>query len=353
MKLLPKGVGLALLSAALFGASTPLAKLLLGELPPVLLASLLYLGSGVGLAITYLVRRRWASRDAPLRRKDLPWLAGAVVMGGMAAPVLLMYGLRRTPASSAALLLNLEGLLTTLLAWFVFRENFDRRIAFGMALILSGGIVLSMPSGAVTFPLGSLLVAAACFCWAVDNNLTQRVSAGDPILITAIKGLGAGAVNLGIAWSLGAAGLPALGVVAGAALVGLLGYGVSLVLFVLALRHLGTARTGAYFSLAPFMGAAVAVVFLRESVSTAFWIASALMGAGAWLHLTERHGHEHRHDVLTHTHRHVHDEHHAHAHPDAIDPSAPHAHEHTHEPLTHSHPHFPDIHHRHKHGRDS
>lgn len=349
MTRLPAGVGTALLAAALFGASTPLAKLLLGETSPVLLASLLYLGSGGGLALVYLVRGRAARREAPLARADLPWLGGAVFFGGVLGPVLLMVGLRATPASTAALLLNLEGLFTALLAWCVFHENVDRRIALGMALIVAGGALLSWQGGAgLSLPVGSLLIAGACLCWGIDNNLTQKVSAGDPILVAGIKGVVAGLVNLGVARLTGAT-VPAAATVGGAMLVGFLGYGVSLVLFVLALRHVGSARSGAYFSLAPFIGAALALGLLREPVGPLFLAAAALMGLGVWLHLSERHEHAHHHGAMAHRHRHVRDTHHQHAHDAGVDAGKPEPHWHVHEPLTHTHPHYPDIHHRHRH----
>ncbi len=347
---LPTGVAYALLAAVLFGASTPFAKLLIGTVPPVLLAGLLYLGSGCGLTVVYLARRGRGG-EAPLARADLPWLGGAVLFGGVLGPALLMAGLAATPAATAALLLNLEGVFTALIAWFAFRENFDRRIALGILLIVAGGVLLSWgggPAGGSGALPGALAVAGACLCWGSDNNLTQKVSAGDPVQVAAIKGGVAGSVNLGAALAFGAH-LPGPGSVAGSLLDGFLGYGLSLVLFVRALRHLGTARTGAYFSLAPFAGAALALLLLREPVGPLFVLAAALMGAGVWLHLTERHEHEHTHERLEHSHRHVHDEHHQHAHPAGTDSSEPHTHRHVHEPRTHSHPHYPDIHHRHGH----
>lgn len=355
-KTLPAGVGVALLVAALFGASTPFAKLLLGEVLPVLLAGLLYLGSGVGLSLVRLARRGQSTLgagEASLPRAQWGWLAGAVFFGGVLGPVLLMLGLQSTSASTASLLLNLEGVFTALLAWFVFRENFDARIALGMVAIVAGGLTLSWQPGAgLAFSSGALLVAGACACWGVDNNLTQKVSSSDPFQIAAIKGLVAGSVNLAIAFALGAS-LPPLRVLAGALVVGFFGYGLSLACFVLALRHIGTARTGAYFSLAPFVGALVSLLVLRESVGTLFVAAGILMGIGVWLHLTERHEHRHAHERLEHSHRHVHDEHHQHAHPPGVDPSGPHTHEHVHDPMAHSHPHFPDIHHRHVHEADA
>ena len=345
-RILPVGVGTALLAALLFGLSTPFAKLLLGHTAPVLLAGLLYLGSGIGLSLLYFTRR--TAEEAPLTRTDLPWLAGAVLFGGIVAPALLMLGLRHTPASAASLLLNLEGVFTSLLAWFVFKENFDRRIFLGMALIVAGGVVLSWQGGNLSLPLGSLAIAGACLCWGIDNNLTQKVSASNPYQAAAIKGAAAGTVNLVIAVSLGTR-LPALLSVGGALLVGFLGYGLSLAFFVLALRHVGTARTGAYFSLAPFVGAVVSLLLLHEPVGPLFFIAAAFMAAGVWLHLTERHEHGHRHERMRHTHRHIHDEHHQHEHAPGGDPRESHSHEHVHEPMTHAHTHYPDIHHRHGH----
>lgn len=343
------GVLHALLAAALFGASTPLAKLLGGELPPVLLAGLLYLGSGVGLVAVRLARDRgWA--PSGLRRHEWAWLSGAIAFGGILGPVALMFGLQSTSGSAASLLLNLEAVLTALIAWVVFKENADRRIVLGMAAIVAGGVVLSWPVGvtASTDFSGPLLVGTACLCWAIDNNLTRMVSANDALFIAGLKGLIAGAVNCSLASALGAP-LPAPLVGVSAMMVGFLGYGISLAFFVLALRGLGTARTGAYFSTAPFVGAVVALFIIGESTTPSFWIAAALMAAGVWLHLAERHEHEHRHERLEHRHPHVHDEHHRHAHEGDDVAAGPHDHWHVHEPVTHKHPHYPDMHHRHEH----
>ena len=338
----------ALASAALFGASTPLAKLLLGEIAPLLLAGLLYLGSGVGLLAWFLVRRS-AARVASLSQGDLPWLAGSIVAGGIAGPALLMYGLSYSDGSTASLLLNLEAVFTASIAWIVFRENVDRRVFLGMAAIVVGGVVLSwdeMPRGGAL--AGPLLIAGACLAWAIDNNLTRRVSGGDAVTIAGLKGLVAGTVNLSLALVQGAS-LPGAATLASAAAVGLFGYGISLVLFVVALRNLGTARTGAYFSVAPFFGAALALLVLGEEPSTPFWIAAGLMGIGVRLHLTERHEHAHVHEPMEHTHPHVHDEHHEHGHGFEWDGGEPHTHAHAHRRLRHRHPHYPDLHHRHGH----
>lgn len=348
-----KGVIYALLAAALFGASTPFSKALLGQVAPVTLAGLLYLGSGIGLLIWFTLRALAAgdkrATSARLTLPDLPWLGGAILSGGIAGPVLLMIGLTLTPASSASLLLNMEGVLTALLAWFVFKENFDRRIFFGMVLIVAAGILLSWDQRpALGVPWGALAIVAACLCWAIDNNLTRRISAGDAVQIAGIKGLVAGSVNLSIALALGLP-LPEASTALIAGVVGFGGYGLSLVLFVLALRHLGTARTGAYFSVAPFAGAAIALLMLGETPGPVFWLAATLMGAGIWLHLTEIHAHAHSHVLMSHAHGHSHDAHHQHTHDFSWDGKEPHSHPHQHEPLTHVHPHFPDIHHRHRH----
>lgn len=336
-------VASALGAAALFGASTPAAKTLAGEVHPVLLAGLLYAGSGIGLGLfAVLFRKRLGVQSS-----DLPWLAGAVIAGGVIGPALLMTGLVSTSAASASLLLNLEGVFTALLAWFVFRENFDRRIALGMALIVAGGLLLALEPGALQgSPLGALAIAGACLAWAIDNNLTRQVSAADPAVIAAVKGAAAGGVNLVLAFSVGAA-WPGTGKALGAAAIGLLGYGVSLALFVVALRELGAARTGAYFSTAPFVGVAVALLALGEAPAALFWPAAALMAAGVWLHVTERHEHEHVHEPMQHEHGHVHDEHHRHAHDFDWDGKEPHGHPHRHARLAHRHPHYPDLHHRH------
>ena len=348
-----RGVFYALAAAGLFGASTPFAKLLVGRMDPVLLAGLLYLGSGLGLLAWHWLgnrRRGLSSPEASLRRADLPWLAGAVLFGGVVAPVLLMTGLASTPGSTASLLLNLEGVLTALLAWFVFRENFDRRIAFGMAAITAGGVLLSLAGRPeeTGLPVGALAIAGACLAWAIDNNLTRKVSAGDPVQIAMIKGLIAGTVNLSIALARGAE-LPGTWTVVACGSVGLAGYGISLTLFVLALRNLGTARTGAYFSVAPFVGAAISIPLLGDRPTINYFVAAALMGLGIWLHLTERHSHEHDHEALSHEHSHVHDEHHRHEHGADDPPGEPHSHPHHHPPMRHTHPHYPDIHHRHGH----
>jgi Permeases of the drug/metabolite transporter (DMT) superfamily len=340
-----RGVMAALAAAALFGAGTPLAKLLLTHVSPWLLAALLYLGSGIGL---WLVRRVRHAPSVRLERNDSGWLAGAIIAGGIIGPVLLMFGLSAMPASGASLLLNAEGVLTALLAWFAFKENFDRRIALGMFAIITGAIVLSWPGEAhFAGAWPALAVLGACLAWAIDNNLTRKVSLADASFIAMVKGLVAGATNLVLALSIHAT-WPETGTVIWAALLGFASYGASLTLFVIGLRYLGTARTSAYFSVAPFFGAALAIVLFDESLTPKLLVAGGLMAIGVWLHLTEQHEHEHTHESLEHVHEHVHgegDEHHDHGHNEPEIPGTRHTHLHRHEPIRHSHPHFPDAHH--------
>ena len=234
------------------------------------------------------------------------------------------------------------------IAWVVFRENVDHRLLLGAMAILAGAVLLSWTGTAKGAGLGALAIVGACVAWGVDNNLTRKLSSADPVQIAMIKGLVAGITNVVLALLIGAH-LPSLPELGGAAILGFFGYGVSLVLFVFGLRYLGTARTGAYFSTAPFIGAVLAVVLLHEPLTLKLLIAGALMALGLYLHLTEAHAHEHNHEALDHEHRHVHDEHHQHQHGPDDPVGEPHSHWHRHEPLRHKHPHYPDLHHRHGH----
>ncbi len=339
-------MGAALGAAVLFGVGTPLAKLLLAHASPWMLAGVLYLGSGLGLLMVRLIRGTPSTR---LSWSESGWLLAAIASGGVIAPVLLLWGLTRMPASGASLLLNAEGVFTALLAWFIFRENFDRRIALGMLLIVAGAVVLSWP-GQADFgaALPALAVLGACLAWGLDNNLTRKVSLSDATFLAMVKGLGAGTVNFVLALAMGDE-VPGSTTLALGAVVGFVSYGLSLVLFVIGLRHLGTARTSAYFSTAPFAGMVVSIVLLGEPLSIAIVTAGVLMACGVWLHLTEDHDHEHTHRLLEHEHEHEHDAHHQHDHSQTGLPATRHAHRHTHEPLSHAHPHFPDAHHRHEH----
>jgi drug/metabolite transporter (DMT)-like permease len=345
------GIVFALAAAVLFGVSTPLAKLLVGTVAPLLLAGLLYAGSGLGLLLVMAVRRLFKRNTSAIslpQGGEWRWLAAAILFGGVAGPVALMYGLLRTAASTASLLLNLEAVFTALLASLLFRENYERRVMMGMLLIVIGSLVLAWtPGQSASISASTLLIAVACLFWALDNNLTRKVAASDAVMIASAKGVVAGAINVGLALALGAA-VPNAGAIGGAAAVGFLGYGVSLVLFVLALRHLGSARTGAYFSVAPFFGAVAAVGFENEPLTAQLVVAGLLMTTGVWLHLSERHGHLHTHEPQEHSHPHMHDEHHQHEH-DSWDGQEPHTHMHVHAPLVHAHAHYPDLHHRHPH----
>jgi drug/metabolite transporter (DMT)-like permease len=260
-----------------------------------------------------------------------------------------MFGLAQTDAATASLLLALEGAATALIAWFVFHENFDRRIALGMVCIVAGAIILAW-SGKPTLQnaVGPLAIICACVAWAIDNNLTRKISLADPLQIVELKGLIAGPLNVVIGlWAGGLITLSPAVLLAG--ITGFLGYGVSLALYVVALRHLGAARTGAYFSTAPFLGAVVSIFALGESLTLGLVIAGGLMGIGVWLHVTEYHEHEHIHEPVAHAHPHLHDEHHQHEHRPEDPSGEPHTHWHEHRPIEHVHPHVPDMHHVHRH----
>ena len=345
------GIVPVLASAMLFGASTPFARALIGEINPLWLAGLLYCGSGLGLSLLLALRHAGIAganrRVSGIARSDLSWLAFSVVAGGVVAPVLFTFGLRDTSGATASLLLNLETVLTVAIAWFVFREHRNTRVVIGMALIVTAGILLA-GGGGREFDAGAPLIALACLCWAIDNNATRRIAGNDAMLIATTKGLVGGTVNVGLA-VLFAGSAPRATDAFAAAGVGFCGYGISLVLFVIALRELGTARASAYYGVAPFVGVAVAFGLLGERPEGAFWGAAGLMAVGVWLHLTERHGHLHAHQPLEHTHSHGHDAHHRHEHAFAWDGHEPHSHVHTHDPLVHAHAHAPDLHHRHEH----
>ena len=339
------GIVAALVAAILFGMGTPLAKVLLGGVSPWLLAGLLYLGSGTGL---FIYRRIKRSVKVQLAKQEFKWFAGAVLFGGVLAPVLLMWGLTHLPAANASLLLNAEAVFTALLAWLVFKEHFDARIFVGMVFIVVGALVLSWSNElGLAHLLPSLAILGACLAWGLDNNLTRKVSLTDASWLAMTKGAVAGLVNLSLAFALGAH-IPSVGHIAWAMVVGFLAYGLSLVLFVVALRGLGAARTGAYFSIAPFVGAALALL-MGEPLTWQLGAATILMAIGIVLHLTEHHAHEHSHSEMAHEHEHTHDAHHQHEHAVAVEAGVKHTHPHAHSPLSHSHAHFPDMHHRHGH----
>jgi drug/metabolite transporter (DMT)-like permease len=288
--------------------------------------------------------------EASLTRPDLPWLAGAVLTGGVAAPIILMMGLKHTPATTASLLLNFEGVATTLIAALVFKEAVGRRIIAAMLLVTLASVLLSLDGGGLWgFSLGALGVLAACLLWGLDNNFTRHISAKDPLQIVAIKGLGAGAFSLTLAFALGKS-LPDAGRTLLGMLLGLTCYGLSIGLFILAMRGLGSARTSTLFGTAPFMGVLLSILIFREPPNGLFWLSVPLMLVGASLMLSEDHQHNHMHDQVEHDHQHQHpDAHHQHPHPQNLRESGAHSHRHSHAILAHSHPHTPDIHHRHGH----
>jgi drug/metabolite transporter (DMT)-like permease len=348
-------IAAAVVAAALFGAGVPLAKVLVAKVEAIPLAALLYLGSGAGLfllqGIMSVAGRR--SRESGIARSDLPWLAGATLAGGVLAPIALMMGLRGSPAATASLLLNLEGASTALLAAVLFREHLGGRTWAAVLLVTGAGMVLSWsPGGRIGLAPAALLVVAACVLWGLDNNLSRHISGKNPVSIAAVKGLVAGAFSLAVTLARGTA-LPDLRTSGLAMALGFASYGVSIALFIYAMRGLGAARTGALFATAPFIGAAVSFAIFRERLNLQFLIALPVMVAGAVLLLGEHHAHRHVHDRLEHEHRHRHDDrHHGHAHKPGSE-AIEHAHRHVHSPAEHEHPHLPDEHHRHGHKRAS
>ncbi|HEX2877150.1 MAG TPA: EamA family transporter [Polyangiaceae bacterium] len=341
-----RGAVYGLVAAALFGLSAPLAKRLLGEMTPQILAGLLYLGAGLGLSGWRALSP--ATSEARMTRPDLPVLAGVVISGGVVGPLLMLVGLNRVSAVTGSLLLNLEGPLTMGIAVLVFREHLGRYGLVAAACVLIGAALLRFQPGAVGVTWGMAAIAGACLAWAIDNNLTQRLSLRDPFAIVRVKSLAAGSFNLALGLALGGK-LPAAGIIVGALLLGLFSYGASVVLDAYALRLVGAAREAAYFATAPFVGALAATVVLNEQLRTLDLAAMLLMAVGVAALLRERHAHRHVHDELVHAHQHVHDEHHQHSHDPSDPPGQPHSHEHRHVHMVHDHPHVPDAHHRHRH----
>jgi drug/metabolite transporter (DMT)-like permease len=348
-----RGALCGLAAAALFGASAPLSKKLLPEMSPLVLAGLLYLGAGLGLALARLwPGRRGEAAEASLAGKDLPIMAAIVVIGGMVSPFLMLTGLARVSGVTGSLLLNLEAPFTMAIAVLLFGEHLGRRVGFAFALIVGGGVLLARPWGGLGGDhWGALAIGGACLGWGVDNNLSQRLSLKDPRQIVLVKTLGAGLLMLALGAGLGHRRPPAAAL-APALLLGALSYGASLLLDMYALRLLGAAREAAYFATAPFIGALLALPVLGEAPGPVELAAGALMAGGVVLLARERHGHLHTHEAIEHEHLHAHDEHHQHAHDEPhahLHGLEPHVHRHRHAPITHDHPHLPDLHHRHKH----
>ncbi len=338
---------LALLAALLFGASTPASKLLLDDLPPLQLAGLLYLGAAAG-TLPLALRQRARRARRRIDRANGVRLVGSVVLGGIAGPVLVLLALREASSASVALLLNLELVATAALGVLAFREHLGRAGWLGVATGLLAGLLLSAQGG----PPGAraaVLVAAACVAWACDNHLTALIDAVSAAEAACLKGLVAGAVNLalGLVQEPLRAGAEAVGA---ALVLGVLSYGLSIVLYVIAAQHLGATRAQAAFACAPFLGAALGWLLLGEALGVAYAGAGLLLVAGVTLLVLDRHRHEHAHPALEHVHSHRHDDgHHDHAHV-GLDPGTRHTHRHVHAALTHVHAHLPDLHHRHRHG---
>lgn len=336
----------ALLAAIFFGASAPIAKLLLGDTAPVFLAAFLYIGSGTGTALVKLTQRmRSKEVEAGIKRADIPWLAGAIISGGILAPIVLMVSLQNTPASTASLLLNFEGVGTTLIALLFFKEAIGRRAWTAIIVITLASIFLSTDfQSGFGLSLGALGIILACVLWGADNNFTRNISGKDPLAIVAWKGLVAGTFSFFLAWSLGNP-FPAVKTILGTLVLGFVSYGLSTMLFIRSMRGLGAARTSALYGTAPLAGVLLSILIFGEFPSFLFAIAAILMIGGALLLINEQHEHSHVHTALFHEHSHSHDDP-AHGHADA---TGVHSHEHEHPAEEHAHDHMPDIHHRHGH----
>jgi drug/metabolite transporter (DMT)-like permease len=345
-------VGIALLSATLFGISTPLSKILVGDISPVFLVSFLYFGTALGMFVLGRIqkfRQRPLSGEAGVRIRDAPWLLVAILAGGVIAPILLMSSLEITPAATASLLLNFEAVATVIIAFIFFRESVGVRIWIALGIITFASILLAWnPNAALGLSIGAIGILFACFFWGVDNNATRNISGKDPITIVAFKGFFAGCVALVLA-VVGHNAIPGITVILAAMVLGFLCYGVSMILFIRALRDLGAARTGAYYSIAPFIGASFSFLIFGVSPDLQLGISFGLMALGALVLTTERHAHLHHHVPFEHEHLHHHpEEHHQHIHEGETRVADEHSHPHVHESLDHDHPHSPDIHHRHE-----
>jgi drug/metabolite transporter (DMT)-like permease len=310
----------------------------------------LYLGSGVGLQLILLFQRQGTLVDLKKLSVLHRWkLAGAVLCGGILAPLLLTFGIKTGTAFEVSLLLNLETVATTIIAWLAFHEHIGRRVWIGKALLLVGAAVITIqPGGDLLFSKSALLILGACLFWGIDNNLTRDVDELPPKVLASVKGWIAGSFNVSLALSLGRVSANTTQIL-GSLSIGAFSYGLSLVLFIHALRTIGSARASTYFASGPFFGMVAALLLLGERPPAYQWISAVMMGLGLWALYGENHEHAHQHEPLRHSHLHTHDEHHQHLHRGNEGPE-PHEHEHEHESLTHSHPHLPDIHHRHRHG---
>ncbi|WP_461752499.1 DMT family transporter [Methanocorpusculum sp.] len=342
-------IGFAILAAVLYGISAPVSKILLETTSPELMAALLYLGAGIGMFAVNLVtqRKNRERKEAPLTRKDLPFVIGMIVLD-IAAPILLMLGLSMTTAANASLLNNFEIVTTALVALLLFRETIDRRLWIAILLIVAGSILLTVEdASSFSFSAGSLLVLLACVCWGVENNCTRMLSLKNPMQIVIVKGFGAGSGALLIAFLASGMQTDLISVIA-ALVLGFFAYGLSIYLYVRAQRDLGAAKTSAFYAVAPFIGAAISFAVFQTPLTPLFALAAGVMAVGAYFAATGGHMHKHIHESVMHDHRHGHDDaHHTHVHTQPVE--GEHSHEHLHERLEHDHPHGADMHHVHVH----
>ncbi len=337
---------LAILAAACYGVSAPFSKLLLEKIPPVMMAALLYLGAGAGMLLLKTVRGG-KGREAAITVREWPYVAGMIALD-IAAPILLMLGLKLTTPATASLMNNFEIVATALIASLLFKEAVGGRMWIAIGLITASSILLSVEDiGGLSVSIGAVLVLLACCCWGLENNCTRMLSLKDPLQIVIIKGFGSGAGSLLIAALTGAMSAE-WGYIGLTLLLGFVSYGLSIYFYIHAQRRLGAARTSAYYAFAPFLGVGLSLLVFRQELTVSFCIAFAVMVIGAYFAAFEKHAHAHLHEAAEHDHRHRHDDgHHTHQHTPPV--SGAHSHQHAHEAMEHAHQHTPDPHHSHPH----
>ena len=344
-----KSIGYAILAALLYGISSPVSKLLLVEIPPTLMASLLYLGAGLGMLGINLfqVMMKHEKKEAKMTVKELPYIIGMILLD-IAAPILLMFGLTLTTSSNASLLNNFEIVATTIIAMLIFKETIGKRMWLAIILITLSSILLSLQDvSSLTFSVGSIFVILACISWGFENNCTRMLSLKDPLQIVVVKGFGSGIGSLIIYFTINELSFNLI-YIALALLLGFVAYGMSIYLYIRAQRDLGAARTSAFYATAPFIGVIISWIVLREPVTLTFMMALLIMLIGTYFAVSEDHKHSHLHWTESHEHKHNHDDgHHNHHHENEI--IGEHSHAHTHEEIEHVHGHLPDLHHRHTH----
>jgi drug/metabolite transporter (DMT)-like permease len=342
----------AILAAALYGISSPISKLLLSEIPPTLMAALLYLGAGFGMLLLKFLRNvsRNVQIEAKITKKEWPYILGMISLD-IAAPICLMLGLSLSNPANVSLLNNFEIVATSFLALLVFKEAVGKRMWLAILLITISSIALTLENmNSLTFSVGSVFVLIACICWGFENNCTRMLSMKDPLQIVAIKGIGSGVGSLLISM-VNKQFSTNLAFMVFTLILGFVAYGLSIYFYIKAQRHLGAARTSAYYATAPFIGVLVSWIIFREGITVQFLIALVIMLAGSYFAISEVHYHKHYHEEVTHEHKHNHvDGHHNHIH--APEFTGEHSHVHTHNAMEHDHTHTPDTHHHHTHPKD-